>query len=387
MKEVEAGNGTMKAFVFKDPLPLAEDFIPKRIQFRDKQIDTIKYYLSGLIRYGVLMNNIVVYGHPGTGKTHSVKHVLSSIDQEANSFYGRAYRATSSHSFFRHFLENNFGLSLHPRESISVYYSAFEKAICEMKNVLLIFDDIQYILAGDPKGLDGLLFYLSRLGKNLGLILIGNIKVNDLSLALEPPTTSSLKLRSVYFPKYNAAELKNILMDRARDALTEKALKRSVSATAKIAALIAQSWGSARYALDLFKEAGMVSEAKLGKDYITEQAVDTAHKMIEESNIEDQFRELPMQALALLEAIYRLRDNRDISTGDVYSSYEGVCRDVGLESFTLRKVSDIITELESTGLIICRLISRGRFGRTRLISWPSNSTLDRIYERERQERF
>jgi Cdc6-like AAA superfamily ATPase len=131
----------------------------------------------------------------------------------------------------------------------------------------------------------------------------------------------------------------------------------------------------------------MVSEAKLEKDYITEKAVDIAHKMIEESNIEDQFRELPMQALTLLEAIYRLRDNKDVSTGEVYCSYEKACRDVGLESFTLRKVSDIITELESTGLISCRLISRGRSGRTRLISWPSNPTLDKIYERERQQRF
>jgi cell division control protein 6 len=284
-------------------------------------------------------------------------------------------------------LENNFKLTLHPRESISVYYSAFEKAIEKMKNVLLIFDDIQYILTGDPKGLDGLLFYLSRLGKNLGLIIIGNIKLNDLQLVLEPPTTSSLKLRSIYFPKYNATELTNIIKDRAQDALTENAFNRSAGAIAKIAALTAQSWGSARYALDLFKEAGMVSEMKFGKYYITEQAVDNAHKMIEESNIEDQFRELPIQALSLLEAIYRLRDNKDISTGDVYASYEKVCRDVGLESFTLRKVSDIITELESAGLIGCRLISRGRLGRTRLINWPSNPTLDKIYERERRERF
>jgi len=172
-----------------------------------------------------------------------------------------------------------------------------------MKNVLLVFDDIQYLLTEDSKGLDGLLFYLSRLSKNIGIILIGNLRVNDLAMALEPPTTSSLRPRSVYFPKYNATELKNILIDRANDALTEKALKRSGGAIAKIAALTAQGWGSARYALDLFKEAGMVSEAILAKDHITEEALDKAHDMIEESNIEDQIHELPPQPLALLEAI------------------------------------------------------------------------------------
>ena len=49
MKEMVIRNGTKQTFIFKDPSPLAEDFIPKRIQFRDKQISTINYYLSGLI--------------------------------------------------------------------------------------------------------------------------------------------------------------------------------------------------------------------------------------------------------------------------------------------------------------------------------------------------
>jgi Cdc6-like AAA superfamily ATPase len=89
--------GTPQTVVFRDPSPLSEDFIPEKIQFREKQIQNITYYLSGLVRYGLLMNNIMIYGHPGTGKTHSIKHVLSNINQEIQAFYGRAYRATSAH--------------------------------------------------------------------------------------------------------------------------------------------------------------------------------------------------------------------------------------------------------------------------------------------------
>jgi cell division control protein 6 len=385
MKKTETGKKTPRKRVFQDPFLLTDTFIPKRIQHRDKEIRDITYHLSSLIRYGLLANNILVYGSPGTGKTHSVKRVLSNLKGEINALYGRAYRGSSCHAFFRTFLERNFDVSLHPRESISVYYSAFEKALGQKRNILLVFDDIQYLLLEDPKGFDGLLFYLSRLDKNLGLILIGNIRVNDLSLALGPPTTSSLRLRSVYFPKYDAIELKDILIDRAREALTENAFKKSSTALGKIAALTAQGWGSARYALDLLKEAGMVSEAILGKAYITEEAVSLAERMLEVGKIEEEVRNLPHQPMAVLEAVYRQKSKMDLSTGDVYSAYERVCRERGVEAFSLRRVSDIITELDSAGLIASRVVSRGSLGRTRLISWPSNPALERVYSCEREE--
>jgi cell division control protein 6 len=385
MNETALRKGMPKEAIFKSLRPLTEDFIPNKIHHRDEQIGKINYCLSSLIRYGILMNNIIIHGHPGTGKTHSVKSVLTDIEPKINSFYGRAYRSTSAHAFFRSFIEKNFGLSLHPRESISVYFSAFEKAISDLKTVLLVFDDIQYLLYEDSRGLDGLLFYLSRLDKNLGIILIGNIRVNDLTLALEAPTASSLKLRPVYFSKYNSIELKDILMERARESLSKKAFKQSGSAISLIAALTAQGWGSARYALDLLKEAAMVSEEVLGRDYISPESVEQAEEMLEVVNYEDQIRDLPKQALAVLEAVYRLRGGKELSTGDVYSEYEKVCGASGLNPFSLRKVSDIITELDSTGLISCRLVSRGRFGRTRLVNWPPNSALERVYESMRDE--
>jgi cell division control protein 6 len=384
MNEMSHQNNTSQNVIFHNPSMLAEDVIPRRIQHREKQMQSVSYYLSGLVRYGMLQNNVLIYGPPGTGKTHSIRRAAKNLDRRVSSFYGRAFKSISCHSFFRSFLKRNFKIDLHPRESLSVYYSAFEKATSDMKNILVVFDDIQYLLAEDPKGFDGLLSYLSRLEKNLGLILIGNIRVNDLSLALDPPTTSSLKLRSVYFPKYNASELKDILMERAREALTKSAFQRSQGSIAWIAAHTAQSWGSARYALDILKEAGMVSEVLLDKGYIPQEAVEQAVKMLEVNSYEAQVRDLPQQALAVLDAVYRQKEKKSLSTGDVYSAYEKVCCDKGLSAFTLRKVSDMITELDSAGLISCRLVSKGRFGRTRLITWSSNPALEKVYEMERE---
>ena len=68
----------------------------------------------------------------------------------------------------------------------------------------------------------------------------------------------------------------------------------------------------------------------------------------------------------MLEAVYRLKGKRELSTVDVYAAYEGICGERGLEPITLRKASGIITEMDSAGLL----------------SWPSHHTLKKAYERE-----
>jgi len=44
-----------------------------------------------------------------------------------------------------------------------------------------------------------------------------------------------------------------------------------------------------------------------------------------------------------------------------------------LDPVTLRRVSDILSELDMLGLISARLISRGRYGKTRVVSLESDA--------------
>jgi len=66
----------------------------------------------------------------------------------------------------------------------------------------------------------------------------------------------------------------------------------------------------------------MVSEAILGEEYISQEAVEQTGEMLEVSKIEDQIHGLPQQPLAVLKAAYRLRGKKELSTGDVYLAYE-----------------------------------------------------------------
>ena len=57
-----------------------------------------------------------------------------------------------------------------------------------------------------------------------------------------------------------------------------------------------------------------------------------------------------------------------IVTGEIYSVYEDLCKKIKLRPLTQRRVSDIIAELDMLGIIHAKVISKGRYGRTKNIS-------------------
>jgi len=58
----------------------------------------------------------------------------------------------------------------------------------------------------------------------------------------------------------------------------------------------------------------------------------------------------------------------NIATGDVYTTYKNLCNKLGITSLTQRRISDLLSELDMLGIINARVISKGRYGRTRSIS-------------------
>jgi len=58
---------------------------------------------------------------------------------------------------------------------------------------------------------------------------------------------------------------------------------------------------------------------------------------------------------------------RKFTTGEVYAVYKNLCRRLGLDVLTQRRISDLISELDMLGIINSIVISKGRYGRTREI--------------------
>ena len=56
------------------------------------------------------------------------------------------------------------------------------------------------------------------------------------------------------------------------------------------------------------------------------------------------------------------------TTGTVYDYYNKISKSLGITALSLRRISDIIVELDVLGIINFKIVSKGRYGRTRFIS-------------------
>ncbi len=113
--------------------------------------------------------------------------------------------------------------------------------------------------------------------------------------------------------------------------------------------------------------AGELAERESKKE-ITLEYIDKANEKIERDKILDVVETEPKQFQLTLLAIMNLLESNNhpkIFTGDIYNTYQELCKKTSTEILTQRRVGDIIAEFDMLGLINALVISKGRYGRTR----------------------
>ena len=71
---------------------------------------------------------------------------------------------------------------------------------------------------------------------------------------------------------------------------------------------------------------------------------------------------------SILDVCDMVKNNCNLYTGDIYERYKELCIQIKMKSLTQRRISDVIAELDMLGIINAKVISKGRYGRTREIS-------------------
>ena len=373
--------------LFLDKKALQGNFTPENIPHRDEQINQLASVLAPALRMDK-PSNIFMYGKTGSGKTCVSKHVTEQILEAARKkkvnlhvYYLNCKLKKVADTEYRLIAELARNFNIHipstglPTED--VYKRFVEQLDKEEKLVVLILDEIDQLVS---KAGDGILYNLTRMNSELKKCQVSIVRIsNDLMFTdnLDPRIKSSLSEEELVFPPYNALQLQDILRERAKLAFKKDTLDDGV--IEKCAAYAAREHGDARRALELLRVSGELAERKShGK--ISIKDIDEAEDKIEKDRVLDVIKTQPKQSQIALYSILRICGNgKQIFTGDVYEQYKEICKDVGFKPLTQRRLSDIIAELDMFGIINARVVSKGRYGRTKEINLavPGN-TLDKM---------
>ncbi|MHA2250341.1 MAG: Cdc6/Cdc18 family protein [Candidatus Kariarchaeaceae archaeon] len=368
-----------KVAIFKERETLRATYVPESLPHRDKEIQSLANILGPIMR-GESPSNAFLYGKPGSGKTVVVKFVIKFLHNKAETvgvdfqyafincqMIDTAYRVYAS-------LCDSIGVEVPttglPTDKIISLFS--ENLDRQATHFTIILDEIDLLMRKDSKTL----YNLTRMNTDLinaKVSIIGVTNNVQFKESIDARIRSTLTEQEIVFSPYTTPQLKDILTERAKTGFEEGVVDQS--AIERASALAASEHGDARRALDLLRVAGEVAESG------QESKVDSTHvkrasDVIETDTVAEVLISLPIHSKCVLFAISVLdtqrandkKSNDMVTTGEVYKKYAAVCRQLLLDDLTQRRVGDLINELDVLGMIRASVISKGRYGRTRVIS-------------------
>jgi len=341
---------------------------------REKQLSRIISHLTPILD-SAHPPSALIYGPTGSGKTVSLIHVLSTFGNVAErhgiKFHYRYIDLTSPKTYFRGLKRSsNCPGQLQPQ--VPEGYSRGVHAKTGIVHAIAGYDGFLSLLIDEADNIrpnpDAFLTYLAKtLPRKVSCRLILILLTNrlDWEKTLDPRILSFLKKTDIIFEPYDALDLLEILKLRAEKALCKG--KVSQAALRKVAAYASRETGDARKAVELLAKAVRVAEESSG--HLGEREVDIAENRLEVDKSGELINALATQQRFALQACYRIfkKGVNKVSTGQAYETYKNVCHTQGCLPLTQRRFCDIISSLDLYGLINARVVSMGRYGKTREI--------------------
>ena len=371
-------NFVNSANLFKDREVLRHDYLPEKLPHREDQIRLLGATVAPVLK-DARCSNIFIYGNTGTGKTAVTKYVLSHLEAKAKEYgapvkfsYVNCRMTGSEYRVFAN-LSQSIGLSI-PFTGLSVgeVFDRFRTGLDASRTIfIVVLDEIDALIKN--RG-DSLLYELTRINETLNKSKVSIIGIsNDLRLKefLDPRVFSSLSEEEIVFRPYDASELHNILLERSKISFHEGSL--SEAALNICSALAAAEHGDARRALDLLRVAGEVAERQ-GAKTITEEHVREAEKHIEHNRVVEALKNLTLHSKLVLLSVYRLNKS-SATTGEIYDVYNEICGELGTGLLTQRRLGTLVNELDAMGILNAKVVSMGRYGRTKKIRLEISRTL------------
>ena len=355
---------------------------------RDAEIKELSSHFAGILR-GDHPCHIAIWGKTGTGKTLTLSYFLSLLaemcSQQNIPLRHIHLDLSNPRPCFRAL--NDLACLLNASKkyqkgiSLEEMMLRIENKLADYKGYLLLFiDEVDNVRRDKDNFMRFLVRRLpQRIPAKLILILVSNRL--DWPEMLDARVKSFLKINELIFKPYDAVDLKHILSIRIEKALAKNSIAPGV--IEKIAALASRQHGDARKAVGLLAQSAYLAE-KSGSKIITLETVDQAAAQLDMDRYISLLRSAPVHLKAAMASIIHALQTTNsscLATGQAYEAYLSFCGKINLRPLSNRAFADIIAELDIYSLIRTRIISRGRYGRTReiLLDMPE-SMIDRINE-------
>lgn len=235
---------------------------------------------------------------------------------------------------------------------------------------MFVVDEIDYLVELVSKSGKDVFYSLTRANERLkkGTLTLIGIS-NDLTFKerLDPRVLSSLSEEEVVFTNYTVDQIKEILEERIKAGFIPNSVEQA--AINLCSAMSGQEHGDARRAIDLLRVAGEIAEREQS-DTVKEDHIRRASLKMEEDKETTALNSYPLHEKLLILGVMKASGN---TTGEIYHSYKNLCKITRQKELTQRRITQMLSEIEMTGLITGKIIHQGMHGRTKKYNLTLNA--------------
>lgn len=342
--------------------------IPESLVGRTSQTEEIVKYLLGY-RQGHVVPLISIYGRSGTGKSTLVQYICKNISDIHLCFANLRKTKTvfgAANLILAEIGKPNLKSAQGMNYAIEILEESIIETMSNSKKKLFVlaldeFDVLFYDKRGNPSDFVYKLVEMqSELGKKdymMCIITISNNVIADYSL--DDRVRSRIGTSEVFFEPYSKNNILEILRQRATDAFGKKI---DVSVLEYCAILSDSEHGDARRAVDLLRVAAEIANIE-GKP-IAKNHVNEATEKLQQDRIEKVLATLSYHSkiacMVLALKTYGLEEDWHF-TSKLYEKYKTMLQK-DTRPLSYRRFSEILKDLENTGLITSHTRSSGRKG-------------------------